>query len=277
MAEPLRIVWFETRPRPFKVPRRARSHREQVGSLLVCERRRRSASSPYIIRFEGPVHIREDVDRILSEALTLAQELDHIWTYVAGVPLFPTVTTLTIPNAPLGWVSNIDQVKTRLPVTRAHLARLRVRSTYLVTLPHFPLKPALVAARALRSADEVTRFLVDLHVASLRESTPSSSMVFLAKALELVRALLPGRTDAARQQQLPSAAQIQLRRSLHWLYEVANRRVEVRHVVADPIRRELHPRLAPQEKRDFESDGDLVVRSVICDRLHIPLILRGRS
>ncbi len=273
---PFRTIWFETRPRPFKVPSRGRCHREQAGSILVSERRRRSETGPYVIRFEGTAHTREDVDTLRSNAIKLADELDHIWAYVAGVPLFPTVTTLTIAKVPPGWKTNADQVKSRLPVTRGYFARERLSNRYLVTLPHLPLKLALGAVRALRAADEVTRFLVDLHVASLREGTPSSSMVFLAKALELVRALLPGRNDPAKERQLPPEAQKELRRSLHWLYGIANQRVEVRHVVQNRTRLQLHPKLAPGERHDFESEGDLVVRAVICDRLNIPLVLRSR-
>jgi hypothetical protein len=273
---PSRTIWFETRPRPFKIPSRVRGYSEQLGPLLVSEHRRRSAGGPYVIRFQGTAHSREEVDALRSAAFTLADEIDHVWAYVAGVPLFPTVTTLSLPKAPTGWVTNADRAKPTLPITRAFIARVRLRQTYLVTLPYLPLNRALTAVRSLRTADEVTRLLVDLHIASLRGRTGTTSMVFLAKALELIRALLPGRSDHERQRHLLPDAQADLRRSLHWLYGIANQRVEVRHVVRDPTRLELHAKLTPEERRDYQFEGDLVARAVISERLRIPLVLRRR-
>jgi hypothetical protein len=102
-------------------------------------------------------------------------------------------------------------------------------------------------------------------------------MVFAAKGLELTRAMLPGRSPAAKERNLPDAARTGMRHPLNWLYEIANRRLEVRHVIRDPARLELHQRLTSDERRDYRDDCDLVLRAVISERLQIPLVIRQRT
>lgn len=245
--------------------------------LTVTERRRRSRTHPYAIRFEKQARSRTEARALEAEAFALADDLDQIWAYVAGVPLFPRITTLTIARAPMGWKTNAVRIKRRLPSDGGYVVRERLISRYLVTLPRPPLAAALDAVQAWRGADQVTKHLMGLHLASLREGTPSAAMIFLAKALELVRAILPGRTDEQRQRALPLDIQQRLSRSLHWLYSIANQRQEVRHIVRDHSRLELHNTLTREEGRDYRFEGDLVVRAVIAGRLGIPLALRRRE
>jgi len=81
-------VWFETAPRPFAVPEGLPSHHERVGLLLVSEGHDPTSEAPYRIRFEAEAHSLEELWEIRDEASKLAQDLDLIWPYVAGVPLF---------------------------------------------------------------------------------------------------------------------------------------------------------------------------------------------
>lgn len=245
--------------------------------LTVTERRRRSRTLPYVIRLEGQARSRTEAATLEAQAFELADDLDQIWPYVAGVPLFPRITTLTIARAPLGWKTNAPRMKRKLPAEGGYVVRERFINRYLVTLPRPPLAAALDLVQAWRGADQVTKHLMGLHLASLREGTPSAALIFLAKALELVRAILPGRTDEQRQRALPPDIQQQLSRSLHWLYSIANQRQEVRHVVKDPTRLELHNTLTREEGRDYRFEGDLVVRAVIAGRLGVPLVFRRRS
>ena len=270
-------IWFETSPRPFAAPEGLQCHCEQMESLLVSEHHEATAEAPYRIRLEAQAGSLEDLHNIRREAFILAEEFDLVWPYVAGVPLFPRIRTVSLAVGPRGWTTNSDGAKAALSVGRAHMSGEHIVSRYLVTLPYLPLKAALETVRSLRKADTVTRFLVELHVASLRDLTGSGSVVFLSKALEVVRAILPGRSDDAREGSLPPDVQAVLRRGLHWLYGIANQRVEVRHIVRDPSKLEFHPHLNQEEKRDYELEGDLVVRAVICQRLAIPLVALNRE
>lgn len=270
-------VWFETKPRPFAAPQGLPCHRGQVGSLFVSEHHDAACEAPYRIRFEAEVDSLEGLWKIRDEAFGLASDLDLIWSYVAGVPLFPTIRTVSLAPGPHGWTTNSDQAQAALSIGRAHLANQQIVSRYLVTLPYLPLNASLKAVSSLRAADDVTRFLIELHVASLKDLTGSGAMVFLSKALEVVRAILPGDSDDQRERGLPQEVQAMMRRRLHWLYGIANQRVEVRHVIRDPSRLEFHPRLTHEEKRDYQSDGDIVVRAIICQRLGISFVALNRD
>jgi hypothetical protein len=144
---------------------------------------------------------------------------------------------------------------------------------YWMTLPYMPLKRALEAVRAYRTSDAATRLLIDLHTRSLKEPGSDTQLILLAKALELVRAVLPGRKDADKQKALQAEVQASLNQSLPWLYDIANNRLEVRHVVKDPTVLRLHDRLTSTERKDYRHDADAVLRGVITQRLGIELAL----
>jgi len=189
-----------------------------------------------------------------------------MWTYVAGVPLFPQVLRMTYPDAPDGWESSESTLRDRLPGLRIQHHTVR---QYLLELPFMPLAPAMVAVAAYRKASPETRMLIELHVESLLNPGSMSGLVLTAKALELARALLPGNTDTQRQSAL-GATFGNLKQSLHWLYGRANQRLGIRHVVkkseATPT---LHQPLTPDERADFLHDADLVLRGTVGRQLQI--------
>jgi hypothetical protein len=101
-----------------------------------------------------------------------------------------------------------------------------------------------------------------------------SGLFLFAKALELARFMIPGRDDKARETALPLRARESLRQSLHWLYGIANRRLEIRHVVGE---NNLLPRLSRSERADFLHDADLVVRGVVERELGIQVAIVDRA
>jgi hypothetical protein len=124
--------------------------------------------------------------------------------------------------------------------------------------------------------DPVSRTLLELHYQALTARSATAGLFLLAKCLELVRELLPGRTDHARESSLPAQIRNGLKRSFHWLFDVGNNRLDVRHVVKSraPLL-QLHQRMTGQEYIDFRDDADAIVRTVISQRLGLsPLILR---
>jgi hypothetical protein len=156
------------------------------------------------------------------------------------------------------------------------MMRIRVghAHSYRVTMPYMPLRNALSAVRSYHTADENTRLLLELHSEALALQGSQSGLFLFAKGLELAQLMLPGRNDPARQNALPLTARESLRQSFHWLYGVANQRLEIRHVVTKN-KKNLHPRLSLSERADFLHDADLVIRGVVERELGIPVATVG--
>lgn len=271
-----RTVWFESSPRPFFVPKREPCHREVVDGLDVFEFRRRSRVAPYGLRMEARVANKKELEDRFSSALEIADDLDLVWTYVAGVPLFPRVLTMQLVKSPEGWRTNAARAKRDLPAGGDLYGKVRLvgRRRLSMELPSMPLKRALEAVKAYRKTDEVTRLLIGLHTGALKAPGSPTQLILLAKGLELARAILPGRRDIDRERALRDD---ELRSSLHhplsWLYMIANRRLEIRHVVENPTAIRLHPTLTSSERKDFVHDGDVVIRGVIAERLGLEPVL----
>jgi hypothetical protein len=207
-----------------------------------------------------------------GEALKLADDLNTVWAYVAGVPLFPHQLVLAFPKSPIGWRSNFQKLEKSLPTAQS----MKVMGYgfgaggYMMPLPYWPLQDALAAVRAYRSAKDTVRVLINLHHSAMNDLGSESGLFLLAKALELARVMLPGRDDKQRQAILSIDVRNELRQSLHWLYGIANGRLEIRHVVN---KKALLPRLTPKERTDFVKDADLVIRGVIERELRIRLVI----
>jgi hypothetical protein len=120
--------------------------------------------------------------------------------------------------------------------------------------------------------------LIQLHLGAMGNLGTEAALLLSAKALEICRALLPGRNDNQKQKALQLELTNELRHSLHWLFGIANQRREVRHVVLDASSALLHPRLSAEERRDFDHDSELVIRGVIAQRLGLePAIVKQQQ
>jgi len=139
------------------VPPGVSGHREKVGRLDVFEYRRRSKVAPYGLRMESQVSTREEAESSHSEALGLTSDLNAIWAYVAGVPLFPKRLVIALAS-PTGWRTNFEKLEATLPTT-ARLGR-KIRITHgpmRVILPYMPLQRALAAVVRVSSTSALCR------------------------------------------------------------------------------------------------------------------------
>jgi hypothetical protein len=212
-----RTLWYVCK-RPFELPQRMRCHREAVGLLQVFEYRPKSKRYSYGLRMEAQVHTEEEARAAHSQALQLAENLDMVWPYVAGARLFPHALRLESRDSPEGWESNFSRVAKTLPTTQAlQISRIRFGGRYMVPLPLMPLQAALSAVRRLQAASDATRVLIQLHTRAMDNPGTEVGLFLIAKALELVRTMLPGRDDRARQAGLSADGLGELRQSLHWL------------------------------------------------------------
>jgi hypothetical protein len=272
-----RTLWYECHPRPFFGPARAKCHREQVGRLEVFEYHRRSKKCPYGLRMEARVHSKEEAAACQGEAFALATSLRTVWPYVAGSALFPRWLTIQVMKAPAGWRTNAQKILSAVPATgpRAEL-RFGRPSSLSLTMPCMPLRDALSAVRAHLTANESTRLLLELHSEAMALPGSQAGLFLFAKALELARFMLPGRDDKAREAALPLRAREALRQPIHWLYGIANRRLEIRHVLSKD-KSSLLPQLSRPERADFLHDADLVIRGVVERELGIRVTIVDRA
>jgi hypothetical protein len=279
MAETL---FYEYRG-PFFVPARLHGYRGRVGNLDVIELRRRSKAHPYVLRMECQVSTKEEARNYNAEARQLASDLNIVWAYVALVPLFPKRLIVRLSGPPDGWRTNFKKLKATRPIksrpgaSPGPPAGFTVTLTtnkghYKVTSSSLPLQSAIDAVHAYRTASPEARFLINTHVAAIDQLGMVSQLILYANAFDLARDMLPGHGDSKKEAALPVKVRSALRRSLAWLGEMSNKRLETRHVAS---RGKLLPRLSATESPDFVHDADLVIRGVVEKELGIATIVKS--
>ena len=226
----------------------------------------------YRIIIEGSVGSSGELLSVSSKIRKVAEDLDKFWTYACGEPLNPLQIRLNFQVIQNGWESNEESVKQYL-LANCHkpIAVVKLGKKPDWNLIHwFPLMPALVARDEYQKAGPPIQALVDIHHQALKSNRGESRLFLFAKALELARKLMPGRTDVEKQKSLHPDAQAKLKQSLHWLFNIANNRYEVRHVVVQ-VKPDatLHPKMTGKEILEFEHDAELVVKAVVFQRLNL--------
>lgn len=286
MADP-HVLRFESAPQVYGIPSDCAPATVELDGWQVTEvydRDSRADIAPglgeyHLLLDATPASLGEFWDKRES-AFRIICDLDRAWIYVTGRPLAPRHLTLAVVDAPDGWHTNAAEVERAVRIRDGELVigEASITSRHWLYAPEFPLRAAIAALKALRSADSVTHALVDLHYEALKAGPGTCQLFLFAKALELVRALLLGHDDTAREQQLPSQVRDELRQPLRWLFDIANNRIDVRHVVRRPVQPpELHSPLSASERGDFEHDADLVIRAVVAQSLKcdVPIVRRG--
>ena len=96
----------------------------------------------------------------------------------------------------------------------------------------------------------------------------------LANGLELGEKFL-GKNKKEPEKAIPTHIKSALKQSLDWIFNISNNRFDIRHVVKDPEKLHLHPKLTGQECADFIHDVDLMIRSIVCQQIgKIPFVIR---
>ncbi|HUE89015.1 MAG TPA: hypothetical protein VMO26_23285, partial [Vicinamibacterales bacterium] len=227
----------------------------------------------YWLTMEAPISSRKEFDQSVSECFDIADDLDRCWIYATGEPFLAVRVVISFPQAPDGWSGNTRDLRKQLLHREGGLDAegIETRSRPWMLAPRLPLRNAVEAIHQYRAASSATRTLIELHYQALKSTQGEARLFFLAKGLELVRALLAGRTLKDKEGGLPEAVHRELRRSLGWLYDMANNRIDIRHVILNPQGPELHRPLSDAERSDFRKDADLVLRGFICDTLDLEL------
>lgn len=273
------LITFLSKPQILVAPDTAQLHIADLDGLRVCDIAEPAnadglpeGARQYCVQIAKEVDTLEESLEAHRQADSLIADLERVWAYSAGLPLRPLRTYLEVHYALEGWTSNVEEVQNAIRAQKQGITgTVRIVSRHWMHAPHFPLRLALEAVVAFRNAQPVVRSRVELHFSALTSARVDGRLFFFAKALELVRALLPGADVRAKSAGLHPEIQGELVRPFSWLYDMSNHRFDVRHVVRDPQGPDLHPLMTPEELRDFEHDADLVIRGVIAQHLAIEL------
>lgn len=235
-----------------------------------------SEHGDYYVIIQSEVTDSKELQFKHFEIQDVCQELDRAWMYACGHPLSKKNLTFMGPyiDAPDGkvdgWTSNFDEAQREINTGRPHIV-FDFKQIPHSTLDFWPLEKALIIREAYLESQKPIAALVDLHFYSHKVGDSYSSFFFLAKALELVRSFLPGKTDNQKEKNLPDQVRQKLITSLHNIMGLANNRLETRHIVKDPNTGTLHNRMKNPEIDAYRHDSDLIIRAVVCKELSVPL------
>ncbi len=236
----------------------------------------------YRLIIETKVNDSPELQSKHFEIKKIIQEIDRSWLYACGHPFNKKILSFVGPyvDFPDGniceWTSNYSEAEKELNKGKPHIVISSEKVTHS-SLSYWPLKKALTVREAYVAAQEHVVALVDLHFFALKVEDSYSSFFFLAKAMELVQAMLPGKTDDRKEKKLPDEFKSRLKTSLHNIMELANTRYEIRHIVKKKQNCTLHKRLNNSEINVYKHDADLLIRFVVCRELAIPWLFQKRG
>ena len=215
------------------------------------------------------------------EVLDFVDELDKAWVYACGHPLtkkhFAFMSPhITVPDGKLsGWKSNYREVEKEINKGKAHATISLIKLDH-ASFPYWPLEVAINVRKEYLQSTEQAQTLVDLHYYAHKVKSGYAMLFFLAKSLELIRSLLPGRNNSAKEKQLPRDVREKLHSSFNHILGLSNKRFEIRHIVKNTKDSTLHTKLTNEELKIFKEDADLIIRAVVCKELGVPLHLPVR-
>jgi hypothetical protein len=225
----------------------------------------------YRITFEAPISGSDQLLKFGSEIREAAEDLDRSWIYACGAPLHPVRIRFSFGVNPFGWESNEAEVKNFLiQNSKKTIALVRVGpQQHWMSMPDYPLRAAARAREAYRVASPPIKALGDLHYAALKALRGDARLFYFANALEVAVTVMPGAKNKAKEQSLRTETRRLLQYSMDWLFNIANNRYNVRHVINKKLG-VLHSEMSGEERSAFEHDADLILRDVMCQNLGLP-------
>lgn len=266
----------------FIINQEPTTYSEQIGRWTVREELDRPGTEHgqpelrrYRVVMESQPTDRDEIRRLFETAVPIAESLERLWLYATAWPLSGRrfVMSLVPVSLPKGWRENKKDVELEfLRLSGGGIyGDVSITSRDWATVPVLPLRDALRAHAAFPSLPEEFKVLAELHYEAHITGRDLSMELGFARALELARALIPGRNDRARQSALDPQIQAALTQPLSWLYDMSHNRLSTRHVVSSGPRPVLLARMSSAEHRDFVHNADLVLRGLMCGHLGIPL------
>lgn len=266
------------------------SHRQELNGLIIYDAFKPNKDYDHIQEYLGDYQViievkiadKSDLYERYQEVSALAKCLDRVWMYAGGHPLIKKDFAFLSPHIKQidgslpGWTSNFDSVRKGLDKGKPHIEFKFKRIDHTI-FSFQPLRKALRIREAYISSTEPINTLIDFHYFSHKVEDGYSMIFFLAKGLELVRDLLPGKNDKQKEKELINEVREKLKMPFHNIFELSNKRYESRHVFNDKKNLILHPKMSNKEIRFFKHDADLIFRSIVCSNLGIDLVIPYRE
>jgi hypothetical protein len=284
------ILKYKSDPKIYDIQSDGNHYHEFINDLSISEhflanekyKHISPALGDYYLTIETEVDETSELQSKYFAIKEFISELDRSWMYTCGHPLVKKVLTFTGPYVDFpdgnirGWESNFRDAERELNKGKAHVVASFVNYSHSA-FSYWPLQKALSTRKSYLAASKPIAALVDLHFFAHKVEDSYSSFLFLAKAMELVQAMLPGKTDDKKEKKLPDGFRSRLKTSLHHIMGLANTRYEIRHIVKEKQNCTLHESLNNDEINAYKHDADLFIRFVVCRELAIPLIIPERG
>jgi hypothetical protein len=284
MATDTYTAFYRSEPRIYGVLSEPKEHMASIGPLSVREIFEPNANDnirpglgSYLVAIEAKVVKHREFSEFQSEAFSLAQCLDRLWTYATGMPLSVhyqgrAIYAYEYLHPPKGWTSNLNEMNDQLKAKAKRSIRvLSSKNIMWQWLPRLPLETVLRGRERLLTASDPIHSLIEHHYDAQTATDTFAKLFSLAKGLEIVRAMLPGDTDKAKESGLNSEVAKSLKLSFHDLFNIANNRREIRHIIKDPKSKALHPKMSQHERDSFTHDADVIIRAVVAEELDMPI------
>jgi hypothetical protein len=231
----------------------------------------------YSLLVERQLTLDDDARHWHTVGVDLVERIDRLWAFAAGLPLRSRGFQVTLASieAPKGWQSNVKEIDHAIQAATQDIivGSVGFSSRHWRYAPEFPLVQLVQGLNSYIVADELVRELIDLHYEAHHSASSRSRAVLFAKALEIVRELLPGRDDRSREAELPVHVREALSHSLAWLYNLSNNRRNTRHPVTKQPNLALHPEMPGSEYMDYLRNADLLIRYVGSAKLGLNLVV----
>lgn len=283
-------AYYRSEPRIYRVLNAPISEVQSIGCLTVREAFEPNANEhirdglgSYTVVMEAKITDKAKFSAFQREAFDLTQCLDRLWTYATGMPLSVhyqgrAIYAYEYLHPPRGWTSNLGEVNEQFKAKAGRsITVVNSRNIMWQWLPALPLATVLKGRERYIAASDPVNSLIEHHYDAQTASGSHSRLFSLAKGLEIVRAMLPGRSDQEKESKLDSEVANSLKIGLHDLFNIANNRREVRHIVRDSRSRTLHPKMTSQESDAFHHDADVIIRAVVAEELGMPIISKSNE
>lgn len=242
----------------------------------VCEPNARHLSGEafrsYRVTMERHLQEGDDAGHYFIQGSYLSQAIDRMFAYITGRVLSDS-GVLPYSGAvgpPPGWHSNGPEA-----VQTSDWNIIQSGASWFPdhrVVPRLPLEAVLRALEAYYGLDDLHGLLIDYHLSALSAAEEDVSHFLLAKALEIVRKVLEGKSLRNKEAGLPPEVKSRLRRPFQWLYDMSNNRVQTRHPISRDPAATLNPSFDNEEERDFSHDADVILRFVGSRSLGVPFV-----
>lgn len=229
--------------------------------------------SPYSVSLEYALKFRDEAGSMFINGEYHVRALEKAWLYATGLTMSGMgYEYMLSPSAlPLGWTSNAASI-----LSETEWSLLQDGATYtpqVRSASALPLRSAVDVIWALARADDLTIQLSTYHFDAVTAMNPDRHLLLFAQAIEMGRALLPGKSKAEQARLLPTGISTRLARGIDWLFEMSNQRRQTRHVIDKQVSIALKPDFDDQEQETFLHDAHLLIQYLVASRLSLPIMI----